>query len=93
MFVVLIIKPSTSLRNEYNEISSYCKEKEQPVYITKNGEGDLVVMSIDLYNSREEQLEIREKLLEALMQKLNGAKTYLIEEVDERLQGLLDERL
>lgn len=89
----LIIKPSTSLRNEFNEISSYCKEKEQPVYITKNGEGDLVVMSIDLYNSREEQLEIREKLLEALMQKLNGAKTYSIEEVNERLQGLLDEKL
>jgi len=91
--IVLIIKPSTSLRNEYNEISSYCKEKEQPVYITKNGEGDLVVMSIDLYSSREEQLEIREKLLEALMQKLNGAKTYSIEEVNERLQGLLDEKL
>lgn len=89
----MIIKPSTSLRNEYNEISSYCKEKEQPVYITKNGEGDLVVMSIDLYRSREEQLDIREKLLEALMQKLNGAKTYSLEEANERLQDLLDEKL
>lgn len=89
----MIIKPSTSLRNEYNEISSYCKEKEQPVYITKNGEGDLVVMSIDLYRSREEQLDIREKLLEALMQKLNGAKTYSLEEANKRLQDLLDEKL
>ena len=34
----MMIKPSTSLRNEYNEISSYCKQNKQPVFLTKNGE-------------------------------------------------------
>lgn len=87
------IKPSTALRNEYNEISSYCKEKEQPVYITKNGEGDLVVMSIDYYTRREEQLDLREKLLEALMKKISGEKTYELNEVSERLNGLIDGKL
>ena len=87
------IKPSTSLRNEYNDISSYCKEQDQPVYITKNGEGDLVVMSIDYYTRREEQLDLREKLLEALMKKISGEKTYDLAEVDERLKGLIDGKL
>ncbi|NYB72925.1 type II toxin-antitoxin system Phd/YefM family antitoxin [Sedimentibacter hydroxybenzoicus DSM 7310] len=87
------IKPSTALRNEYNDISSYCKEQDQPVYITKNGEGDLVVMSIDYYTRREEQLDLREKLLEALMKKISGEKTCDLAEVDERLKGLIDGNL
>ena len=89
----MLIKPSTALRNEYNEISSFCKEKEQPVFITKNGEGDLVVMSIDYYTQREERLDLREKLLEALLQKANGMKTYTSGEVKSRLTELIDGKL
>lgn len=85
----MLIKPSTSLRNEYNDVSSYCKQNGQPVYITKNGEGDLVVMSIEAFEEREERLSLREKLLEAEMQKMNGAKTYSVEEVSKRLKGLI----
>ena len=44
------IKSSTDLRNNYNEISSFCHESSEPVFITKNGRGDLAVMSIELYN-------------------------------------------
>lgn len=89
----MLIKPSTALRNEYNEISSFCKEKEQPVFITKNGEGDLVVMSIDYYTQREERLVLREKLLEALLQKANGMKSYTSQEVKSRLTELIDGKL
>jgi len=62
-------------RDEYNEISNFCKEKMEPVFLTKNGEGDLVVMSIEAYTYREEMLDLREKLLDAEMQRINGAKT------------------
>lgn len=62
-----------------NDISTFCKEKQQPVFITKNGEDDLVVMSIEYYTRREEMLDLREKLLEAEAQKLNGVKTYSID--------------
>lgn len=86
----MIIKPSTALRNEYNEISTLCKEKMEPVFLTKNGEGDLVVMSIEAYNYREEMLDLREKLLVSEAKRLSGEQTYSIEEVSERLRGLID---
>lgn len=40
-----MIRPSTDLRNDYNEISKICKETKEPIFITKNGHEDLVVMS------------------------------------------------
>jgi prevent-host-death family protein len=88
-----LIKPSTALRNEYNAISELCKEKQVPVFLTKNGEGDLVIMSIEAYKYREEMLDLREKLLCAEANRLSGAKTYTIAEVSERLRGLIDGNL
>ena len=45
----MTILPSTSLRNQYNEISEKCKQTGEPIYLTKNGEGDLVVMSVEAF--------------------------------------------
>ena len=44
-----VIKSSTDLRDNYNEISTFCHENAEPVFITKNGQGDLAVMSIETY--------------------------------------------
>lgn len=85
----MMIKPSTSLRNEYNDISSYCKTQQQPVFLTKNGEGDLVVQSIDAYSFREEMLDLREKLLEAEASRVRGGKTYSLDEVNRKLEEIL----
>ena len=43
------IRSSTDLRNNYNEISEFCRENHEPVFITKNGQGDLAVMSMEFY--------------------------------------------
>ena len=43
------IKSSTDLRNNYNAISTFCHESREPIFITRNGQGDLAVMSIDVY--------------------------------------------
>ncbi len=43
------IRPSSDLRNKYSEISEFCHKYNEPVYITKNGQGDLAVMSIETY--------------------------------------------
>lgn len=86
------IKPSTSLRNEYNDISTYCKESMEPVYLTKNGEGDLVVMSLEAYSQREKMLDLREKLLEAEISMASGNRTYTLEEVSKKLEELINDR-
>jgi len=86
----MMIKPSTALRNEYNTISTLCKEKRQPIFLTKNGEGDLVVMSIDAYQQREEMLDLREKLLMAEANRLAGAKTYSLDEVNSRIMEVIN---
>ena len=54
-----LIKPSAAIRQNYTEIATLCKETGEPVFLTKNGEGDLVVMDIAAYDQREKQLELR----------------------------------
>lgn len=52
------IRPSADLRNSYNEISEFCHEYSEPVFITKNGKGDLAVMSIEVYEQLKGRLEL-----------------------------------
>ena len=52
------IRPSADLRNNYNEISSFCHEYAEPVFITKNGKGDLAVMSMETYELLSGKLEL-----------------------------------
>ena len=81
------IKSSTSLRNGYSEISEYCKSTGQPVYLTKNGEGDLIVMSIEAYEERERIFKIKEQML---LERLNSQnKGYTPEELDTLLRKIV----
>ena len=56
------IRPSSDLRNKYNEISDYCHKTNNPVFLTKNGSGDLVVMSIERYELLTAREELRKEL-------------------------------
>ena len=66
------IEAFTALQNNYNKISKLCHETGEPVFITVNGKCDLVVMSIETFEQRERTLGIRERLLEAQLQKIKG---------------------
>jgi prevent-host-death family protein len=69
-----VIKPISSLRNKTKEIQSICREQDQPVYLTKNGEGDLVVMSIDHYERLKARVDLFEKLSAAQAEEADGKK-------------------
>ncbi len=60
-----VIKPISDLRNNFKTISFECHENGEPVYLTKNGKGDLVVMSIEEFERLQGQLELYSKLGEA----------------------------
>ena len=60
------IRPSADLRNNYNEISEYCHKYTEPVFITKNGQGDLAVMSIETYELLAGKIELYRLINEGL---------------------------
>ncbi len=72
----MIIKSSKAIRNGYKDISELCKTTHEPVHLTVNGEGDLVVMDIAAFYRREKQLDIREQLLAVEADRLRGVPDY-----------------
>jgi len=68
------IKPISDLRNNFNQISEICHKDGEPVFITKNGQGDLVVMSMALYEKQQALLELYQKLGEAEAQSNAGVE-------------------
>lgn len=61
-----VIRPSSDLRNNYNEISQFCHQYNEPVYITKNGQGDLAVMSIETFERLVGKFELYKLLDEGI---------------------------
>ncbi|MBQ0014967.1 MAG: type II toxin-antitoxin system Phd/YefM family antitoxin [Oscillospiraceae bacterium] len=66
------IRPSSDLRNNYNEISDYCHTNREPVFLTKNGHGDLVVLSIEDYEKISDRLELYRLLDQGIKDETDG---------------------
>ena len=80
------LKPSTALRNEYQQVATLAKASGEPIIITNKGEADLVLLSVEAYEEREKMLDHRASILEAEFSRLAGAATYSVEEVRSRLK-------
>ena len=85
------IRPSASIRQNYNEIANLCRKNAEPVFLTKNGEGDLVVMDIGTYNRREKMLELREELLAVEEDRTAGRTGISLNDLDTYLDEIIGE--
>ena len=86
------IRPITDLRNT-NEISDVCHAVNEPIFITKNGYGDLVVMSMESFEKREEILKLRAKIMIAENERLSGKQGVSFDEVKQRLEVKFNEEI
>ena len=87
----MMIRSATSLRNDYDGMVRFSKEKQEPIYLTRNGEGEMVFLPIDLWEKREAELSLRAELLRREQNRLAGSKTCSAEEIRADVEELLRE--
>ncbi len=85
------IRSSTDLRNNYNDISRFCNETREPVFITKNGQGDLAVMSIETYEILTGKLELYRLLDEGRAAVRDGRKRPMADIIQDIRREIADE--
>jgi prevent-host-death family protein len=90
MPIIPEIRPVSDLRNNFSDISRLVHENGGPVFLTKNGRSDMVVMSIEAYENDAFQSEIYLKLKEAEIQAESTTKRYSHSEVMNRLQKIIN---
>ena len=84
-----LIKPISDLRNKANEISQMAHRSDEPIFITKNGEGDMVVMSMAHYGKLQMKLDLFGKLAVAQSQKAAGDKGRTLSDVMQDMRKLI----
>ncbi|MCL1918451.1 MAG: type II toxin-antitoxin system Phd/YefM family antitoxin [Peptococcaceae bacterium] len=84
------IVASAAIRNNYNNIAKICKTTGEPVYLTKNGEGDLVVMDIKAFEHRAKELKLAEELFRIRSARMNGAEGHTVDEVRKTLEQTIE---
>ena len=80
---------SADIRLKYNEVVEKCRESGEPIYLTKNGQGELVVMDIASFEKREQEFRAQQLVLEALAARLAGEKDYSLAESKNLINSLI----
>ena len=86
----MIILPSANIRQHYNDVADICKTTKEPVYLTKNGEGELVVLDIEAFEKMKQEIAFREAILQAHASYLAGGKTHSLEETFKMMDSVVE---
>jgi PHD/YefM family antitoxin component YafN of YafNO toxin-antitoxin module len=81
-----IIKSSSELRKNYNSIADICRNTKAPVFLTRNGTGDTVIMDMETFNRREDDLATAERLLATERSRLLGTQGYTVDEFEKNMK-------
>ena len=87
----MMIRPATALRNNYDSMVKLSTEKQEPIYLTRNGEGEMVFLPIDLWEKRQAELELFAEMLRREQNQMAGAKTYSAADMRVEAEELLRE--
>ena len=86
----MTIMASADIRLNYSEVVEKCRESGEPIYLTRNGQGELVVMDIASFEKREQELMAQQMVLESYASRLAGAKDYSLEESMQMINKLIE---
>ena len=85
----MMIKPSASIRNNYRKVADYCIETGLPVFLTNNGEGELIVMSIQAWEEERQRILVEEAL--KIIEKEENPRYHKIEDVFSEIDRVIGE--
>ena len=85
-----IIKPSSELRKNYNSVAEICRTRKVPVFLTRNGEGDMVLMDIETFSRREEDLNLAQRLAATELARISGTKDLSVEEFNKNMEEAIE---
>lgn len=86
-----MIRSATAMRNDYDGMVKLAKEKQEPIFLTRNGEGEMVFLPLELWEKREAELNLLTELLRREENRLAGAKTASQQQMRAMTGELLDE--
>lgn len=86
-----MIKSATALRNDYDGMVRLSKEHQEPIYLTRNGEGEMVILPLELWEKRKAELDLLAELLNRERNRLAGAKTSTQAEIETMVEEVLRE--
>ena len=85
------IRSATALRNDYDGMVRLSKEKQTPIFLTRNGDGEMVFLPIELWEKREAELNLLEEMLRRERSMLAGSRTAFMEQMAAMTEEILGE--
>lgn len=89
--VCMVIKSATALRNDYDKMVQLSKERQEPIFLTRNGEGEMVFLPLELWEKREAELNLLTELLHRERSRIAGARTFTMTDIRHTAEEILDE--